>query len=36
MDKPEDMKKMIDMGVDGIITDSPDKLIDLIEPENTK
>ena len=36
VDKLEDMKKMIDMGVDGIITDAPDKLIDLIEPENTK
>lgn len=36
VDKPEDMRKMIDMGVDGIITDSPDKLIDLIESENIK
>ncbi len=36
VDEPEEMKKMIDMGVDGIITDAPDKLIDLIEPENTK
>ncbi len=36
VDKPEEMKKMIDLDVDGIITDSPDILIDLLKSENTK
>lgn len=31
VDEEDDMKKMIEFGVDGIITDSPDKLIGLIE-----
>ena len=31
VDEEEDMTKMIEYGVDGIITDSPDKLIGLIE-----
>ncbi len=31
VDEEDDMTKMIEYGVDGIITDSPDKLIELIE-----
>lgn len=36
VDELEDMKKMIDAGVNGIITDSPDILIDHIESANAK
>ncbi len=31
VDEVDEMKKMMDAGVDGIITDSPDKLINLLE-----
>lgn len=36
VDEEDDMTKMIEFGVDGIITDSPDKLIGLIESMKTK
>ena len=36
VDEVEAMKKMMDAGVDGIITDAPDKLIDHIESINAK
>ncbi len=31
VNNPEDMKKFIDIGVDGIITDAPDKLLELLK-----
>lgn len=36
VDEEEDMMKMIDAGVDGIITDSPDKLIKIIASTKAK
>ena len=36
VDEEDDMKKMIEFGVDGIITDSPDKLIGLIKSRKVR
>ena len=31
INQPEDMKRLLDLGVDGIMTDYPDRLLELLK-----